>query len=407
VVDHRTHLQIPPEPLGRLFWRYLRFGLLAWGGPVAQIALIRQELVEEKRWVSPDHFNRVLAVYQVLPGPEAHEMCVYFGMLSRGRLGGLLAGLGFMLPGFVLMLLLSALYAAGPRSEALARVSLGVAPAVAALVVRAVHRIGKHALVDRWLWILACVCAVGALLGASFWLTLPLAGLAYLAARRSPGPAAAVVVVLAAAVLAVSDPRLWSGWDGRDGSPTVATDREEVAPFQRPSPLRLFLAGLRSGLLTFGGAYTVLPFLRHDAVEVGRWLTDAQFLDGVALSSLLPAPFVIFSTFVGYLGGGLVGAVLLTAGVFLPAFAFTLLGHRHLERLIEHPGAHGFLDGVTAGVVGLIAATAVEVLRAAVGRPEAAAVFVLSLAGLYLWKAKGAVAAIVAAAGLAGWAWTG
>ncbi len=158
--------------------------------------------------------------------------------------------------------------------------------------------------------------------------------------------------------------------------------------------------------MTFGGAYTVLPFLRHDAVEVGRWLTDAQFLDGVALSSVVPAPFVIFSTFVGYLGGGWVGAAVLTAGIFLPAFAFTLVGHRHLERLIDHPGAHGFLDGVTAGVVGLIAATAVEVLRTAVDRPETAAVFALSLAVLYRWKAKGAVAAVVAAAGVVGWVWT-
>ena len=101
---------VPAETLLRLFLRFLRFGALAWGGPVVQIAMLRQELVDEERWISSEQFNRVLAVYQVLPGPEAHEMCVYFGMLSRGRLGGLLAGLGFMLPGFVLMFLLSWLY---------------------------------------------------------------------------------------------------------------------------------------------------------------------------------------------------------------------------------------------------------------------------------------------------------
>jgi chromate transporter len=376
---------------------------------VAQIALIRQELVVEKGWVSPAHFNRVLAVYQVLPGPEAHEMCVYFGMLSRGRLGGFLAGLGFMLPGFLFMLALSALYVAGAGSEALQRVSLGVQPAVAALVLRAVHRIGQHALSDRWLWILACVCGVGATLGASFWVMLPLAGLAYLLARRAPRLAMAVVAVLVVAVVVLWDPGRLPPWGGSNGAsvpPPDAGRRPGEAAVQPPSLSRLFAAGLRSGLLTFGGAYTVLPFLRHDAVEVGRWLTDAQFLDGVALSSVVPAPFVIFSTFVGYLGGGWVGAAVLTAGIFLPAFAFTLVGHRHLERLIDHPGAHGFLDGVTAGVVGLIAATAVEVLRTAVDRPETAAVFALSLAVLYRWKAKGAVAAVVAAAGVVGWVWT-
>src|SRR4026207_815144 len=102
---------IPHESYLQIFLRFLRFGLLAWGGPVAQIAMIRQELVDEEHWVTSERFNRVLAVYQVLPGPEAHELCVYFGMLSRGRIGGLLGGLGFMLPGFLLMLLLSWVYA--------------------------------------------------------------------------------------------------------------------------------------------------------------------------------------------------------------------------------------------------------------------------------------------------------
>ena len=100
----------PPQSYLQLFLRFLRFGLLAWGGPVAQIAMIRQELVEEERWISPERFNRILAVYQVLPGPEAHELCVYFGMLSRGRIGAILAGLGFMLPGFVFMFALSWFY---------------------------------------------------------------------------------------------------------------------------------------------------------------------------------------------------------------------------------------------------------------------------------------------------------
>ncbi len=108
MTENTNHPQ--PESYGRLFWRFLHFGLLAWGGPVPQIAMIRQELVARERWVSPEQFNRALAVYQVLPGPEAHELCVYFGMLNRGRWGGFLAGLGFMLPGFVLMFALSWLY---------------------------------------------------------------------------------------------------------------------------------------------------------------------------------------------------------------------------------------------------------------------------------------------------------
>jgi chromate transporter len=405
-------VRIPAESLGRLFWRYLRFGLLAWGGPVAQIAMIRQELVDEKRWVSPEHFNRVLAVYQVLPGPEAHEMCVYFGMLSRARLGGFLAGLGFMLPGFVLMFALSALYASGIESRMFKVFFWGVQPAVVALIVRAIHRIGQRALKDRWLWALAIAAGLAQAVGTSFWITLPVAGAVYLfVTRREYALAAGAAVLLVAGVLVSADLSTmargfrWSSSTGEsqqtvrapDGDASV--DQHEPVSVQRTSLDRLFVSGLRSGLLTFGGAYTVLPFLRNDAVEVGRWMTDREFLDGVALSGILPAPFIIFSTFVGYLGGGPLGALVLTVGIFLPAFGFTLIGHNYMERLIAHRGAHAFLDGVTAGVVGLIAATSLALFQQAVRGPVAGIIFTLALIALYRWKAKTAVAATILAAG--------
>src|SRR5918997_2624640 len=167
----------PREAYGKLFARFLRFGFLAWGGPVAQIAMIRQELVEEERWISKERFNRTLAIYQVLPGPEAHELCVYFGMLARGRLGGFLAGLGFMLPGFVLMFALSWFYLTfGINTPMFQGIFLGFQAAVVALIVRAVHRIGEHALHDRWLMGIAGVALVAQLLGMHFAITLVLAG---------------------------------------------------------------------------------------------------------------------------------------------------------------------------------------------------------------------------------------
>ena len=119
------------------------------------------------------------------------------------------------------------------------------------------------------------------------------------------------------------------------------------------------MSGFKAGMLTFGGAYTVIPFLQEDAVAEGAWMTNAQFLDGLALSSLLPAPLIIFATFVGYLGGGAAGAVVLTFAIFLPAFAMTLLAHEQLERLVNRPSIREFLEGVTAGVVGLIAGTTI------------------------------------------------
>src|SRR5688572_32780106 len=128
------NLNVPRESYPKLFLRFLRFGFLAWGGPVAQIAMIRQELVDEEKWITRERFNRTLAVYQALPGPEAHELCVYFGTIAGGRIGGVLAGLGFMLPGFVLVLVVAALYVRyGASSVWIAAALSGLQPAVGAL----------------------------------------------------------------------------------------------------------------------------------------------------------------------------------------------------------------------------------------------------------------------------------
>ncbi len=370
-------VSVPQESYARIFLRFLKFGLLAWGGPVAQIAMIRQELVQEERWVTNERFNRVLAVYQVLPGPEAHELCVYFGMLAGGRLGAMLAGLGFMLPGFLFMLALSWFYVTyGIASPAFAAIFYGFQASIGALIIRAVHRIGEHALHDRWLWGIAIFSAIARFLNVNFLIPLLLGGVLYAVVRNRLDPTALHLVLLPIGGISLA----------------VVT----------PSVLDLFGYGLRTGLLTFGGAYTAIPFLQHDAVTIGAWMTDQQFLDGLALSSILPAPLIIFSTFVGYLGNGFWGAVAITAGVFLPAFAFTLIGHQIFERLMDNMQLHAFLDGVTAGVVGLIAASAVELLIVALPDVPAIVIFLLSLIAVYKWKGKAAVAGIVLAAGLLG-----
>ena len=383
----------PPESYGRLFRRFLRFGLLAWGGPVAQIAMIRRELVEEERWITPDHFNHVFAVYQVLPGPEAHELCVYFGMRARGRLGGLVAGLGFMLPGFLLIFALSWAYVRlGAGAAAFAAVFYGTQPAIAAVVVRAVHRIGAPILRNRWLWAAAAAAAIGEAAGLSFLVSLPALGLAHVLARtgRRAAAAALIAAVLVAAGAALGDVAEIAG-------PTTG------APAGPPSLARLFGSGLRTGLLTFGGAYTAIPFLRGDAVGRGGWMTDGEFLDGLALSGILPAPLIIFGTFVGYVGGGPAGAVALTAGIFLPAFGLTLVAHEQLERLVSRPGLHTFLTGVTAAVVGLIAVTAVALVRASVTDGWTLAIALLALLVMYRSRARLAILFVVLGGALAGW----
>jgi chromate transporter len=190
-----------------------------------------------------------------------------------------------------------------------------------------------------------------------------------------------------------------SGFAALTGGP-VADEGIRVASMTLPA---LFWSGLKAGLLTFGGAYTVIPFLQRDAVMHGAWMSNAKFLDGLALSGLLPAPLIIFSTFVGYLGGGPWGAVAMTAGIFLPAFAFTLVGHDALERWVHHPRIRVFLEGVTAGVVGLIAGTTIALLRISLTSPAALLLFGVVLAILFASRARMAIPAVIAGAALWGW----
>jgi len=382
--------------LAAIFARFLRFGLLAWGGPVAQIAMIKRELVEEERWLTPERFNRLLAVYQVLPGPEAHELCVHLGMMKRGRLGGLLAGLGFMLPGLLLILGIAWFYQRLNLNQPLiAAIFLGVQIGVIALIVRAVHRIGEHVLADKWLWAVGAASAIGSWLGVSFWIILPAGGLFYASALSRRYALAAAIAVLGIALA------LWTT-EPNGSSATATTGLVEDGSI---SAAALFLSGLKAGLLTFGGAYTAIPFVRHDAVGRG-WVSEGQFLDSLALSGIIPAPLIIFATFVGYLAGGLAGALAITAGIFLPAFSFALLFYDRLERVIEGKRLHRLLEGVAAGVVGLIAVTALQlgwnVARSVPSLGLGSAIFAASLTLLYLWKSKLNVLVVVVASGIAG-----
>jgi chromate transporter len=330
---------------------------------------------------------------QALPGPEAHELCVHMGMLARGRLGGLLAGLGFMLPGFVLMLACAWAYmqfVAG-RPE-LAGVLLGVQVVVLAVIARSVQRIGEH-IVHGWLLAgIALLAAAATLAGVPFWAPLVAGAFAY--GRAADKPAAALAlsgVIVLAAFLLLPHGDAAPPIGGVAGGPATAA--------------ALFLAGLKGGLLTFGGAYTAIPYVRADTVGRG-WLGDGQFLDGVAVANLLPAPLVIFATFAGYVAGGFPGALAITGGMFLPAFAFSLVFFERLERVVEQPNLHRTLDGVAAAAVGVIAATLVQLGLSAWERLEAPliAVPLFALAALVAWRVKRpwVTPAIVAAGALVG-----
>lgn len=387
-----TAFAYPRPSLTALFLRFLRHGCLAFGGPVAQIGVLRHELVDRLRWTTPERFLRALAVYQALPGPEATELCCWFGHLARGRRGAMVAGLGFVLPGFLLMLLCSWLYVTfGMHAAFVAAAFAGMQPAVLAMVVRAVPRIASHALRSSSTYVAAVAGALGELLLLPFAVPLLFGALISVAHGR-PLP-------VRAAVLALGLAAFWWWW------PSAAVEGERALAAAAPGtadPWSLLVSGLGAGLLTFGGAYTAIPFVRNDVVVEHGWLTEAQFLDGLAIGGVMPAPLVIFGTFTGYVAGGLPGALLMTFGIFAPAFSFTLIGHGLIERLISMRRLHAAFDGVAAAVAGLIAATAFRLCLIRLTTPFAFVVFAAALLLVWRWQSRLSVPVTVALGALAG-----
>lgn len=365
-----------------IFVRFLKFGALAWGGPAAQIAMIKHECVDEEGWVDEETFRKTLAVYQALPGPEAHELCVYFGRLRAGKRGGLLAGLGFMLPGFVLMLGLSVLYVEADLAGQLDDLFYGLKAAVAALIGTALVRLSRSFVTDVPLALIALAgFALTLIVSAGFLLVLLGAGLAYELwlnasrwARRAHSVTLGLPVLLAAAA----------------GAITLSLAGE------------IFWDGLKTGLLSFGGAYTAIPYLQDVAVDSKHWLTESQFVDGLAMGGVLPAPLIIFSTFVGYMAGDLAGGVTMTIGVFLPAFILPIFFHRRLVALADNRRARPFLLGVAAGVIGLIAAVGVEIIETSVVDVPTGMLAVGAFLALNRWHGKLSVLYVVLGAGAIG-----
>jgi len=370
------------DPPRAIFVRFLKFGALAWGGPAAQIAMIKHECVDQEGWVDEETFKKTLAVYQVLPGPEAHELCVYFGRIRGGKLGGFLAGLGFMLPGFLLMLGLSILYVEADLARHLDELFYGLKAAVGALLARALVRLSRSFITDVPLALLAAAAfALTVFASANFALVLLGAGIAYelwTSGRRwiqqthtfSLAPVALLAVATGALTLSLTAEIFWEG--------------------------------LKAGLVTFGGAFTVIPYLHDATVEGQHWLTDTQFVDGLAMSGVLPAPLIIFSTFVGYIAGGLGGGLAMTLGIFLPAFVLPIFFHRWLVAIAENPRVRPFLLGVAAAVIGLIAAVTVDVLDASVVDVPTAVLAIAAFAALNRWHGKLVVVAAVLGCGAIG-----
>ena len=359
---------------------WFKLGCISFGGPAGQIAIMHKELVEKRRWISESHFLHALNFCMLLPGPEAQQLATYLGWRLHGWRGGVAAGMLFVLPSVFILLALSWLYMAGGHLPWLAAIFYGLLPAVIAVVAEAVLRIGKKTLKSPTLWALAALS-----FGAIYFLQL------------------SFVIIIAAAAL--------TGWIGKSVAPSQfpagkghgAGDglSEEsflvLPPPPAPSWKRaggillvcvilwwgpIFALGLllgwagtafeqgvffsKAAMVTFGGAYAVLPYVAQQAVEKYGWLSHPQMMTGLGLAETTPGPLIMVLQFVGFVGGwqhpgnlsplsgAVVGALITTWATFLPCFLFVFLGAPHVEKFRSQPRLGAALTGITAAVVGVI-----------------------------------------------------
>ncbi|GAC1538964.1 MAG: chromate efflux transporter [Myxococcales bacterium] len=332
-----------------IFWYFLKLGWLAFGGPVGQIGLMHLECVERQKWISEEEFVRALNFCHVLPGPEALQLAIYIGYKKRGRLAGLLAGVLFIIPGFITLTTLAWIYVHFGKTPQVLGVLWGFRPVGLALLLAALVRISRAALQGAFAIALSLAAFGAFYVGRVPFIPVLLAcGVASIAWKwLGPGSGAAVASLL---LLLPS----------RAGAAEVASKRVfDISSFF-----------LKVGLFSFGGAYAVLPYLREGAVQTYSWISDQQMIDALALGETTPGPLISIGIFVGFLAGHGAGAAWLGASAatfwrFLPSFVFVLGAAPYMGWLTAQPGVNPFLRGVTSGVVGLMFSIAIPLAKIA------------------------------------------
>ncbi len=382
----------PPAPvsLGTAFWYWLKLGCVSFGGPAGQIAMMHAELVEKRRWISEQRFLHALNYCMLLPGPEATQLAIYIGWLMHRTRGGILAGLLFLLPSLLVLIALSSIYMAYGNIPAIAGILYGIKPAVVAIVVAAAWRLSRRTLRSP------------SLIG------IALASFIAITALHLPFP----LIVLGACLLGVAGGYILPGQfhlistpHGAAGShlPALIDDTTPTPPHARFTWTRLLstsLAGMllmclawlalallggrdqplaqmavffsKAALLTFGGAYAVLPYLVQGAVDHYHWLSSAQMMDGLALGETTPGPLIMIVAFIGFVGGwshavmgeqlwlaGVAGALVTAWFTFLPSFIFIVAGAPVVEATRGNLRLNAPLTAISAAVVGVIASLAV------------------------------------------------
>jgi chromate transporter len=373
-----TTTTIESGRIGELVRYFLRLGCLGFGGPVALVGQMERELVDGRKWLSKEQMREAIAICQSLPGPLAIQVGIYVSYLRGGFWGAWAGGWAFILPNFIIVAGLGALYVYLGDLKAVTGIFYGVSPAVIALILHSCYRLARLGMEDRLQWVIAAVClAVTVILQAEVALLFIGAGIVGILwygglIRKTPAAFSVTAPVLA-----------------------------QLAPQTSSSILgKLLLFFLKAGSLTFGSGLVIVPFLEQGLVRQFGWLDQRQFLIAVAIGMISPGPVVITATFVGYLVAGFWGSLVSTIGIFLPSFLFVLIAAPLLARHRANPNVQGFVKGAYAAAIGTILGACILLGRIAIGDWLTALIGIVSLLILFRWKVSNPL--LIAATGVVG-----
>jgi chromate transporter len=341
------------DALWELAVLFLRLGTLAMGGPAAHIAMMEDEVVRRRRWMTHERFLDMLGVCNLIPGPNSTEMAIHIGQLRAGFAGLVVAGACFILPAAAIVLVIAWMYVRFGTMPQAVGLLYGIKPVIIAVVLQALWGLGRTAIKSRLLAALAVITLITSILDVNDMIVLLGGGIVMLAIRAYEDRDGARATLAAIPVATRA-----SGAKGAALAASIA-----AVPF---SLTILFLFFLKVGAVLFGSGYVLLAFLRTDLVDRLRWLTEAQLLDAVAVGQITPGPVFTTATFIGYILGGFRGAVVATLGIFLPSFFFVSISGPLIPHLRRSPLAGAFLDGVNVAAWALMAAVTLFLARAAI-----------------------------------------
>lgn len=360
---------LPPTALRELAGLFLKLGTIAFGGPAAHVAMMEDEVVRRRKWLTREQFLDMLGATNLIPGPNSTEMAIHVGYVRAGLPGLLVAGASFIFPAVLIVLGFAWAYVRFGQLPAVGHILYGVKPVVVAIVLQAIWRLGRTAVKSRLLAVIFAIAVVATAFGVNELVVL-FAGAAIVAmieTKRRP-----------AVSMALAGPATW---------PTTAPAAAATAAAATAIGLwPIFFVFLKIGSVLFGSGYVLLAFLRSDLVTRLGWLTENQLLDATAVGQVTPGPLFTTATFIGYVLAGWGGAMAATTGIFLPAFIFVALSAPLLPRLRQSKWAGGFLDGVNVTSLALMAVVTAQLGHAAVIDLNTAILAVASAVLLLVWN---------------------